>query len=211
MKKRIFLCLAAFFIGFVASAQSFELGLSAGTSAYCRIDAGADFALVFPTSTGFDFGGGAGLRFANPLNSINTSLNTVEANLTKKRDYDSHDLTIPVFARIRYNSPFNLFLQVDGGYRLGLVNIAPEEVYYNSDTLLGGSAHMEKATFHGFYIEPQGGYRFNGGNILSIGLTLQQHTWQSLNTIITDTGNSTSTKTSHGLVPIVFIKYGFVL
>lgn len=201
--KKTLVCLVSIMAGVIMYAQTFELGLIAGSSVNlsCLADVGADMAMVISTSGGFDFGLGTGLRFASPISRI-TMDDTKNSAEVVSRVY-SGDLTLPLFVRFRYRFPANLFVQSDVGYRFGLLS-----VLYGTGW---APSNSKKSMFSGVLIEPQVGFHISDRSSLSFGMTLQRYARGEAHRYSVAYSSNYTYETVDRWSPIAFIKFNIAL
>lgn len=200
MSKRFIICIATLLVGLMAEAQPFELGFISGTSVNgtCQIDMGADIAYQFSPFGSLEIGFGAGLRYARPLHQ---EFKSIHDGIVQDVEITfSNELALPIFARVRYTIPKNIFFQVDAGYRFALINM----VWWYPEKTLSGE-----------FFEPQIGYRFDQRRSLSIGASLQHCPRIKRYNISSGSGESYSSwgeyERSKIWRPVAFIKYAKTL
>ena len=195
MKKILFFLFATFVTGSLAYSQPFELGLTTGTSvnSTCHIDIGTDVSYLFSAAQGLELGFGAGVRYARPICQF------IHHN-RYGNEYDeinyAIELAAPIYGRARYTTRSNLFLQVDAGYRIALID------------LLWG---FQSWPLSGEYYEPQVGYKFDIKRSLTLGCSIQHCPLANRLDLEGGSGESYYSFGKNELIkiwrPIIFVRY----
>ena len=133
-----------------------------------------EFVAQYVFEGGFKIGAGAGTRFARPC------LQYIIKSGAHSRTF-CDELDIPVFMRLGYGKE-QFYANLDAGYAIGAL------AFYGLGWVPGGK---KEPNYHGFFVEPQVGWKIGGRSALALGLLFQQSTLSNHITTVSGTINDT--------------------
>ena len=133
-----------------------------------------EFVAQYAFDGGFKVGAGAGARFARPC------LQYITKSGAHSRTF-CDELDIPVFMRLGYGKE-QFYANLDAGYAIGALS------FYGLGWVPGGK---KEPNYHGFFVEPQVGWKIGGRSALALGLLFQQSTLSNHITTVSGTINDT--------------------
>ena len=129
-----------------------------------------EFVAQYAFDGGFKIGAGAGARFARPC------LQYITKSGAHSRTF-CDELDIPVFMRLGYGKE-QFYANLDAGYAIGAL------AFYGLGWVPGGK---KEPNYHGFFVEPQVGWKIGGRSALALGLLFQQSTLSNHITTVSGT------------------------